>query len=367
MGKLIYSPIASLDGYVEDAQGKFDWAAPDEEVHAFVNDLERSIGTYLYGRRMYETMVFWETAGTQADEPSVFYDYAEIWRAAEKVVYSRTLQNVTTARTRLERAFDLDAVRRLKETASSDVSVGGAELAGHALAAGLVDELQLLLSPMIVGGGKAALPDAVAYGARAARRAPLHERRRLPALSRHGLTVAGGGHHPFGQQRAGASAARARRRARDDRDRGASRRSADVARARGVRARIPGAVRASRVTEPIDRTAAALRGRLWMTFGSPMSSRLVLRPAERAWRTGCPWDLHGAPRTPRTSSLSDRLDMLPSRLRSSRPRRCTRVSKLTRRGTTSRHRTVHSPVTSAVCGSTSRERAVRDADLRLGR
>ncbi len=164
MGKLIYSPIASLDGYVEDAQGKFDWAAPDEEVHAFVNDLERSIGTYLYGRRMYETMVFWETAGTQADEPSVFYDYAEIWRAAEKVVYSRTLQNVTTARTRLESAFDLDAVRRLKETASSDVSVGGAELAGHALAAGLVDELQLLLSPMIVGGGKAALPDAVRTG-----------------------------------------------------------------------------------------------------------------------------------------------------------------------------------------------------------
>ena len=112
MGNLIYSPIASLDGYVEDAQGKFDWAAPDEEVHAFVNDLERSIGTYLYGRRMYETMVFWETAGNQADEPSVFYDYAEIWRAAEKIVYSRTLKSVSSARTRLEPEFDHDAIRR---------------------------------------------------------------------------------------------------------------------------------------------------------------------------------------------------------------------------------------------------------------
>ena len=113
MAKLIYAAISSLDGYVEDEEGRFDWAAPDEEVHAFVNDLERPIGTYLYGRRMYETMVFWETVSTEADEPSVFSDYARIWRAAEKIVYSRSLQTVSSARTRLEREFDPDAVRRL--------------------------------------------------------------------------------------------------------------------------------------------------------------------------------------------------------------------------------------------------------------
>ena len=164
MAKLIYSAIASLDGYMEDAQGKFDWAAPDEEVHAFVNDLERGIGTYLYGRRMYETMVFWETASAGRDEVSasrdaVFGDYADIWRGAEKVVYSRTLETPSSARTRVEREFDHDAIRRLKETSASDISVGGADLAGQAMAAGLVDELQLILAPIIVGGGKAALPD----------------------------------------------------------------------------------------------------------------------------------------------------------------------------------------------------------------
>ena len=115
MAKLIYAAIASLDGYVEDEEGRSDWAMPDEEVHAFVNDLERPIGTYLYGRRMYETMVFWETASTEADEPAVFWDYAGIWRAAEKIVYSRTLQTVSSARTRIEREFDRDAVRRLKQ------------------------------------------------------------------------------------------------------------------------------------------------------------------------------------------------------------------------------------------------------------
>ena len=161
MAKLIYAAIASLDGYVEDESGKFDWAAPDEEVHAFVNDLERPIGTYLYGRRMYETMVFWETAGAAADEPPVFHDYAEIWRAAEKVVYSRTLQSVVGARTRIEREFDLDAVRELKESATTDISVGGAELAGQAIGAGLVDECHLFLCPVVVGGGKRALPDEV--------------------------------------------------------------------------------------------------------------------------------------------------------------------------------------------------------------
>ena len=159
MAKLIYSAIASLDGYVEDAQGTFTWAAPDEEVHTFVNDLERSVGTYLYGRRMYETMVFWETP--RPDESAAFRDYAEIWQAAEKVVFSRTLQTVSSARTRIEADFDHDAVRQLKESARSDVTVGGAELAGQAIAAGLVDELQLLLCPIVVGGGKAALPDDV--------------------------------------------------------------------------------------------------------------------------------------------------------------------------------------------------------------
>src|SRR6478735_5806202 len=157
MGKLIYAAIASLDGYVEDADGGFDWAAPDETVHAFVNDLERPIGTYLYGRRMYETMVFWETA-SEADEPDVFRDYAEIWRAAEKIVYSRTLQTASSARTRIESEFDPDAVRRLKQSSGTDISVGGAELAGHAIGAGLVDECHLFLCPIVVGGGKRALP-----------------------------------------------------------------------------------------------------------------------------------------------------------------------------------------------------------------
>ncbi|MFA4927943.1 MAG: dihydrofolate reductase family protein [Patulibacter sp.] len=159
MATLIYAAIASLDGYVEDAQGTFDWAMPDEQLHAFVNDLERSIGTYLYGRRMYETMVFWETAGS--DEPPVFADYAEIWRAAEKVVYSRTLQSTSSARTRIEPEFDPDAVRRLKRSSETDIAIGGAELAGQALAAGLVDECHLFLCPVVVGGGKRALPDGV--------------------------------------------------------------------------------------------------------------------------------------------------------------------------------------------------------------
>jgi dihydrofolate reductase len=158
MAKLIYSVIASLDGYVEDEQGRFEWAAPDEEVHAFVNDRERPIGTYLYGRRMYETMVFWETVSTGADQSTVMRDYAEIWRAAEKIVYSRTLQTVSSSRTRIERAFDTDAIRQLKEASGPDITIGGAELAGQAIAEGLVDECQLLLGPILVGGGKRALP-----------------------------------------------------------------------------------------------------------------------------------------------------------------------------------------------------------------
>jgi dihydrofolate reductase len=156
MTKLIYSTIASLDGYVEDEQGRFEWGAPDDDVFAFISDLERPIGVYLYGRGMYETMVFWETEGS--DQSAVMRDFAEIWRAAEKVVYSRTLQTVSSARTRIERDLDTDAIHRLKETAESDITIGGAELAGQAIAAGLVDELHLFLVPIVVGGGKPALP-----------------------------------------------------------------------------------------------------------------------------------------------------------------------------------------------------------------
>jgi dihydrofolate reductase len=158
MARLIYSAIASLDGYVEDEQGTFDWAAPDDEVLTAVNDLERPIGTYLYGRRMYETMVYWETASTGADQSAGGRDFAELWRVAEKVVYSRTLQTLTSARTRIEREFDPGAVRRLKETSASDISIGGAELAGQAISASLVDECHLFLNPILVGGGKHALP-----------------------------------------------------------------------------------------------------------------------------------------------------------------------------------------------------------------
>jgi dihydrofolate reductase len=158
MAKLIYSAIASLDGYISDREGKFDWAAPDAEVHAFVNDLERPIGTYLYGRRMYETMVFWET--TDDPEPEM-RDYAKLWRAAEKVVYSRTLDAVGSERTRLEREFAPAAVRELVANAGSDVSIGGPDLAASALQAGLVDVVQLYLNPVVVGGGHAALPAGV--------------------------------------------------------------------------------------------------------------------------------------------------------------------------------------------------------------
>jgi dihydrofolate reductase len=164
MANLIYSAIASLDGFTADRNGDFDWAAPDEEVHAFVNDKERPVGTYLYGRRMYETMVYWETVSTGEDQPAVVRDYARIWQAADKVVYSSTLDAVSSARTRLEREFDPDAVRRLKEAAGRDVSVGGPGLATHALAAGLVDECHLFLNPVVVGGGTRALPAGLHLG-----------------------------------------------------------------------------------------------------------------------------------------------------------------------------------------------------------
>ena len=161
MAKLIYSALASLDGYTADEEGNFDWAAPDEDVHAFVNDLERPIGTYLLGRRMYDVMTYWETAHTLPDQSAIEQDYARIWKAADKVVYSRTLEAVSGERTRIERDFDPGAIRQMKESADSDISVGGPELAAEALRAGLVDEIQLFLNPVVVGGGTRALPDQV--------------------------------------------------------------------------------------------------------------------------------------------------------------------------------------------------------------
>lgn len=156
MAKLIYTAIASLDGYVADANGNFDWSAPDEEVHAFINDLERPIGTYLYGRGLYEVMKFWENADDDAS--TVSRDFAQLWQAAEKIVYSRTLENASTKRTRIERTFLPEVVRQMKATADRDLSIGGSQLAAVAFAAGLIDECRLFLSPVSVGGGKPALP-----------------------------------------------------------------------------------------------------------------------------------------------------------------------------------------------------------------
>jgi dihydrofolate reductase len=161
MGKLIYSAIMSLDGYVADEEGNFDWGEPDEEVHTFVNDLERRIGTHLYGRRLYEVMVYWETAHTRAGQPPYIQDFAEIWQAADKIVYSRTLEAVSSARTRIERDLDPEAVRQLKASAERDILVGGPELAAQAIRAGLVDEHHLFVAPVVVGGGKQFLPDNV--------------------------------------------------------------------------------------------------------------------------------------------------------------------------------------------------------------
>jgi dihydrofolate reductase len=161
MAKLIYSAITSLDGYVADEDGNFEWAAPDEEVHAFVNDLERSVGTYLYGRRIYEVMVVWETDHTLADQSPVMRDFAQIWQAADKIVYSTTLETVSTTRTRIERDFDPEAVRQMKARAGRDISVGGPDLAAQAIEAGLVDEWNLFVAPIVVGGGKQSLPNNV--------------------------------------------------------------------------------------------------------------------------------------------------------------------------------------------------------------
>jgi dihydrofolate reductase len=161
MAKLIYSSVASLDGYIADKAGNFDWAAPDDELHAFVNDLERPVGTYLYGRRMYEVMRFWENPDLLADRSQVMRDFAAIWQAADKVVFSRTLRAASTAKTRIERDLDREAIRELKAAAEGDITVGGAELAAHAIRAGLVDEFQLFFVPVLVGGGTRSLPDDV--------------------------------------------------------------------------------------------------------------------------------------------------------------------------------------------------------------
>lgn len=161
MPQLIYSSLASLDGYVADEGGGFDWAVPDAEVLAFISDLERPVGTYLYGRRLYEMMIGWENDPAVAQRSPEDGDFAAVWLQAEKIVYSRTLQEASTSRTRIERAFDPDAVRQLKAAATSDLTVGGANLATHALRAGLVDEVHLFLSPVVVGGGKRFFPDSV--------------------------------------------------------------------------------------------------------------------------------------------------------------------------------------------------------------
>ena len=171
VAKLIYSAITSLDGYVEDDEGNFDWAAPDEEVHAFINDLERPIGTHLYGRRMYETLAGWETEEFLGVRQPVAVEFASIWRAADKIVFSRTLEAASSARTTIVRALEPDLIRAMKASADSELSVGGPELAAQAFSAGLVDECHLFVNPIIVGGGKRALPS--------------HVRTRLDLLDEH--------------------------------------------------------------------------------------------------------------------------------------------------------------------------------------
>jgi dihydrofolate reductase len=161
MATLIYATNASLDGYIEDETGSFDFTEPDEEVHAYYNGLVRGIGTFLYGRRLYETMAVWETDESLAAQSDLLADFARSWQAADKIVYSTTLDSVPTARTRIERVFDPAAVARLKESATSDLAIGGAALGAHALRAGLVDEYHVVVAPVLVGGGKRALPDGV--------------------------------------------------------------------------------------------------------------------------------------------------------------------------------------------------------------
>ncbi|QYG92474.1 dihydrofolate reductase family protein [Iamia sp. SCSIO 61187] len=161
MAKLIYSMITSLDGYAVAAEGDLGRGADDEEVHTFVGDVFRPVGTFLYGRRMYETMLFWETVHTEPDVPPHILRYADDWKAADKVVYSTTLESVSSARTRIERTFDPDAVRRLKAEADADLTVDGPTLAAQAIRAGLVDEYHLFVTTSVVGGGTRFFPDGV--------------------------------------------------------------------------------------------------------------------------------------------------------------------------------------------------------------
>lgn len=161
MAKLIYSLIMSLDGFVADRDGNFDWGEPDAEVHTFLNELLRPVGTHLYGRRLYEVMAAWEDPDAFAAEPDYVQDFAQLWKAADKVVFSRTLAQPSTERTRIEREFDADAVRRLKTEAGQDLIIGGPDLAASAIRAGLVDEFQMFLSPLAVGDGKKFFPDDV--------------------------------------------------------------------------------------------------------------------------------------------------------------------------------------------------------------
>jgi len=158
MGRLIYSMLTTLDGYVADAHGDFDWGMPDPELHRYLEELTRPVHTYLYGRRMYETMVFWETAGTP-DQPAFVAEFARTWRAADKIVYSRTLETVSSERTRIVREFDPAAVHELKASRDGDLTVDGPGLAAAAIAAGLVDEIAPVLVPVVVGGGTRFLPD----------------------------------------------------------------------------------------------------------------------------------------------------------------------------------------------------------------
>lgn len=164
MGKLVYSMLTSLDGYVNDADGSFEWATPDEELHAYINSVSRSVGTCLLGRRMYETMVSWEDPASVRGEPPVVAEYAEIWQGYDKIVYSSTLAEVSSARTRIERFFDADAVRGLKAATDLNLSIDGPTLAEHALRAGLVDELHVYVCPVVVGGGTAFYPAGVRLG-----------------------------------------------------------------------------------------------------------------------------------------------------------------------------------------------------------
>jgi dihydrofolate reductase len=161
MGKLIYFTPTSLDGYIADEGGNYDWSAPDDEVHAFINDLVRPMGTYLYGRKLYQTMAIWETPDVIPGRTPAMLDFARIWQAADKIVYSKSLETVSTPKTRLEREFDPQAVRDLKAQLPHDVSVGGPTLAAHAIRTGLVDEIHLFVVPIVIGGGKQVLPSNV--------------------------------------------------------------------------------------------------------------------------------------------------------------------------------------------------------------